>query len=182
MAYPYRIWHPFTQMARFDAEPKLVVERAEGNRLIDHDGREYIDAVASLWSVLHGHGHPQIVGAIQAQAAKLQHSTLLGISHRTAIEFADSLVRHLPEGLSRVYYSSDGSSAVEVALKMAIQYWVNAGHPFGPPTNRCCSSRCGFRTGIPIAARGAHQISSATLRASTCCVSSSRTGRAKSLR
>jgi adenosylmethionine-8-amino-7-oxononanoate aminotransferase len=129
MAYPYRIWHPFTQMARFDAEPKLVVERAEGNRLIDHDGREYIDAVASLWSVLHGHGHPQIVGAIQAQAAKLQHSTLLGISHRTAIEFADSLVRHLPEGLSRVYYSSDGSSAVEVALKMAIQYWVNAGHP-----------------------------------------------------
>ena len=129
MAHPYRIWHPFTQMARFDAEPKLVVERAEGNRLIDRDGREYIDGVASLWSNIHGHGHPRIVEAIQAQAAKLQHSTLLGISHPSAIEFADVLIRHLPEGLSRVYYSSDGASAVEVALKMAIQYWVNSGHP-----------------------------------------------------
>ena len=129
MAHPYRIWHPFTQMARFDAEPKLVVERAEGNRLIDGDGREYIDGVASLWSNIHGHGHPRIVEAIQAQAAKLQHSTLLGISHPTAIEFADCLIRHLPQGLSRVYYSSDGASAIEVALKMAIQYWVNRGHP-----------------------------------------------------
>ena len=129
MAHPYRIWHPFTQMARFDAEPKLVVERAEGNRLIDRDGREYIDGVASLWSNIHGHGHPRIVEAIQAQAAKLQHSTLLGLSHPSAIGFADALIRHLPEGLSRVYYSSDGASAVEVALKMAIQYWVNGGHP-----------------------------------------------------
>ena len=129
MAHPYRIWHPFTQMARFDAEPKLVVERAEGNRLIDRDGREYIDAVASLWAVIHGHGHPQIVEAIQAQAAKLQHSTLLGISHPSAIEFADSLVRHLPQGLLHVYYSSDGASAIEVALKMAVQYWVNRGQP-----------------------------------------------------
>ncbi len=134
MAHPYRIWHPFTQMARFDAEPKLVVERAEGNRLIDRDGREYIDAVSSLWSVIHGHGHPRIVEAIRAQAAKLQHSTLLGISHPAAIEFADALVRRLPHGLSphglsRVYFSSDGASAVEVALKMAIQYWVNCGHP-----------------------------------------------------
>ena len=116
-------------MASFDAEPKLVVERAEGNRLIDRDGREYIDGVASLWSNIHGHGHPRIVEAIQAQAAKLQHSTLLGLSHPSAIGFADALIRHLPEGLSRVYYSSDGASAVEVALKMAIQYWVNSGHP-----------------------------------------------------
>jgi adenosylmethionine-8-amino-7-oxononanoate aminotransferase len=116
-------------MARFDAESKLVIERAEGNRLIDRDGREYIDGVASLWSNIHGHGHPRIVEAIKAQATKLQHSTLLGLSHPSAIEFADSLVRHLPEGLSRVYYSSDGASAVEVALKMAIQYWVNLGHP-----------------------------------------------------
>ena len=129
MAHPYRIWHPFTQMARFDAEPKLVVERAEGNRLIDRDGREYIDGVASLWSNVHGHGHPRIVEAIQAQAAKLQHSTLLGLSHPSAIGFADALIRHVPEGLSRVYYSSDGASAVEVALKMAIQYWVNCGRP-----------------------------------------------------
>ena len=129
MAHPYRIWHPFTQMARFDAEPKLVVERAEGNRLIDGDGREYIDGVASLWSNIHGHGHPRIVEAIQAQAAKLQHSTLLGISHPTAIEFADCLIRHLPQGLLHVYYSSDGASAIEVALKMAVQYWVNRGQP-----------------------------------------------------
>jgi adenosylmethionine-8-amino-7-oxononanoate aminotransferase len=110
MAHPYRIWHPFTQMARFDAEPKLIVERAEGNRLIDREGREYIDGVASLWSNIHGHGHSRIVEAIQAQAAKLQHSTLLGISHPSAIEFADLLIRHLPEGLSRVSTAQTGQA------------------------------------------------------------------------
>ena len=126
---PYRLWHPFTPMGRFDAEPALVVERAAGNRLFSTDGREYIDGVASLWTIVHGHGHPRIIGAIKAQTERLQHSTLLGISHSPAITLAERLMPHLPPGLSRMFFSSDGASAVEVALKMSIQYWVNQGRP-----------------------------------------------------
>lgn len=126
---PYRLWHPFTPMGRFDAEPALVVERAAGNRLFSTDGREYIDGVASLWTIVHGHGHPRIIGAIKEQTERLQHSTLLGISHSPAITLAERLMPHLPPGLSRMFFSSDGASAVEVALKMSIQYWVNQGRP-----------------------------------------------------
>lgn len=128
-AHHSRLWHPFTQMARFDREPGLVIERAAGNRLFAADGSEYIDGVASLWTIVHGHGHPHIVDAIQRQAARLQHSTLLGITHEPAMELAERLVSQLPGGLSRVFFSENGASAVEVALKMAIQYWANRGHP-----------------------------------------------------
>lgn len=124
-----RLWHPFTQMARFDAEPRLVIKRAYGNRLVDVDGREYIDGVASLWAIVHGHSHPHIVEAIRRQAGELQHSTLLGISHEPAIALAGRLVRHMPTGLSRFFFSSDGASAVEAALKMAVQFWANQGRP-----------------------------------------------------
>ena len=124
----YPLWHPFTQMARFEREPQLIVERAEGNRLIDTAGNEYIDGVASLWANVHGHSHPHIVSAIQEQAAKLQHSTLLGIAHEPAITLARRLLPHLP-GRSRVFFSENGASAVEVALKMAVQYWANRGEP-----------------------------------------------------
>ena len=124
----YPLWHPFTQMARFEREPRLVVARAEGNRLIDADGAEYVDGVASLWANVHGHGHPHIVDAIREQAAKLQHSTLLGITHEPAIELGRRLLPHFP-GRGRVFLSENGASAVEVALKMAIQYWANLGQP-----------------------------------------------------
>ena len=123
------IWHPFTQMARFDAEPKLVIERAHGTRLIAKDGREYLDGVSSLWAIVHGHSEPRIVEAIKRQADKLQHSTLLGISHTPAMELAERLLKHLPKGLQWSFFSSDGASAVEVALKMAVQYWANQGKP-----------------------------------------------------
>ena len=126
---PQHIWHPFTQMARFDAEPTLVIERASGNRLIASDGREYIDGVASLWANVHGHGRPEIVAAIRRQTETLQHSTLLGLSHPSAVDLAERLVRHLPAGLTWVFYSENGASAVEVALKMAVQYWANQGRP-----------------------------------------------------
>lgn len=129
MSVPNHIWHPFTQMARFDSEPPLVIESAYRNTLVAADGREYIDGVSSLWSIIHGHSHPHIVEAIQRQAADLQHSTLLGIGHNKAIEFSDRLVKHLPEGLVWTYFSSDGASAVEVSLKMAVQYWANQGRP-----------------------------------------------------
>ncbi|MYK25745.1 MAG: aminotransferase class III-fold pyridoxal phosphate-dependent enzyme, partial [Dehalococcoidia bacterium] len=124
----YPLWHPFTQMARFEREPQLVVARAEGNLLIDTAGNEYVDGVASLWANVHGHSHPHIVGAIQEQAAKLQHSTLLGITHEPAVELGRRLLPHLP-GRSRVFFSENGASAVEVALKMAVQYWANEGRP-----------------------------------------------------
>ena len=126
---PQHIWHPFTQMARFDAEPTLVIERASGNRLIASDGREYIDGVASLWANVHGHGRAEIVAAIRRQTETLQHSTLLGLSHQSAIDLAERLVHHLPAGLTWVFYSENGASAVEVALKMAVQYWANQGRP-----------------------------------------------------
>ncbi len=125
-AYP--VWHPFTQMARFEREPQLAVVRAEGNRLIDAVGNEYIDGVASLWANVHGHSHPHIVTAIREQAAKLQHSTLLGITHEPAVALARRLLPHLP-GRTRVFFSENGASAVEVALKMAVQYWANRGQP-----------------------------------------------------
>ena len=124
----YPLWHPFTQMARFEREPQIIVARAEGNVLLDREGRRYIDGVASLWANVHGHSHPRIVGAIQEQAALLQHSTLLGITHEPAIELGQRLLPHLP-GRSRVFFSENGASAVEVALKMAVQYWANHGHP-----------------------------------------------------
>ncbi len=126
---PPGIWNAFTPMARYDSEPRLVIDRAEGNRIIDRDGREYIDAVASIWAIVHGHGHPHIVEAIRRQAERLQHSTLLGAAHSPAIELTERLAAHVPGGLTRFFYSSDGASAVEAALKMALQYRVNTGRP-----------------------------------------------------
>ena len=123
------VWHPFTQMAVFDAEPSLVIARGEGNRLITTEGQALIDGVASLWCNVHGHGRPEIVRAIQEQAAALQHSTLLGLSHERAIELAARLPGILPPGLTRSFFSENGASAVEVALKMAVQFWRNRGRP-----------------------------------------------------
>ena len=126
---PPGIWNAFTPMARYDSEPRLVIDRAEGNRLIDRAGREYIDGVASVWAIVHGHGHPHIVEAIRRQAERLQHSTLLGAAHSPALELTERLAAHVPGGLTRFFYSSDGASAVEAGLKMALQYWVNSGRP-----------------------------------------------------
>ena len=123
------VWHPFTQMALFDTEAELVIERGEGNRLITTDGEEFIDGVGSLWCNVHGHGRAEIVQAIQEQASTLQHSTLLGVSHVRAIELAERLPSLLPVGLTRTFFSENGASAVEVALKMSVQFWRNAGQP-----------------------------------------------------
>ncbi|PZC49731.1 MAG: adenosylmethionine-8-amino-7-oxononanoate aminotransferase [Chloroflexi bacterium] len=116
-------------MALFDAEPEIVVERGEANRLFTTDGRSFIDGVSSLWCNVHGHGRAEIVQAIQEQASVLQHSTLLGVSHTRAIELAERLPSILPVGLTRSFFSENGASAVEVALKMAVQFWRNAGKP-----------------------------------------------------
>jgi adenosylmethionine-8-amino-7-oxononanoate aminotransferase len=117
------LWHPFTQQRDWVAEPPVMIERAEGSYLIDTAGRRYLDGSSSLWCNLHGHRHPAIDTALRDQIERVAHSTMLGLSHPGAAELARRLVELAPPGLSRVFYSDSGSTAVEVALKMAFQYW-----------------------------------------------------------
>jgi len=121
------LWHPFTQMKDYEAQDPLIVERAEGVYLVDIHGRRYIDGVSSLWVNVHGHRHPSIDRAVREQLERVAHSTLLGLSNPPAIELAKRLVEIAPEGLTRVFYSDNGATAVEVALKMAFQYWQHKG-------------------------------------------------------
>ena len=114
------VWHAFTQMAEY--EP-LLFERGQGCLLYDIDGREYIDGVSSLWCNVHGHAHPKLNAAIREQSDRIAHATLLGASNPTAVRLARRLVEVSPEGLNHVFFSDSGATAVEVALKMAFQYW-----------------------------------------------------------
>ncbi len=116
------VWHPFTQQASWCAENPLVIASAEGSELVDADGRRYIDGVSSLWSNVHGHRHPAIDAAIRDQLGRVAHSTMLGLSHEPGVELAARLVELAPPGLERVFFSDSGSTATEVALKMAFQY------------------------------------------------------------
>jgi adenosylmethionine-8-amino-7-oxononanoate aminotransferase len=120
------VWHPFTQMRGWAAEDAPVIESGEGVWLTDSDGRRYIDGVSSLWCNVHGHRHPVIDNAVREQLDRIAHTTMLGLSHRPADELARRLVDLAPDGLARVFYSDSGSTAVEIALKMAFQYWRQA--------------------------------------------------------
>ncbi|MDO8581034.1 MAG: adenosylmethionine--8-amino-7-oxononanoate transaminase [Candidatus Omnitrophota bacterium] len=121
------VWHPFTQMKDWLEDEPLVIDRASGSYLIDTQGRRYLDGVSSLWVNIHGHGHPRINQAINNQLNKLEHSTLLGLSTTPSIELAKKLVDIAPRGLAKVFYSDSGSTAVEIAIKIAYQYWQNIG-------------------------------------------------------
>jgi adenosylmethionine---8-amino-7-oxononanoate aminotransferase len=121
------IWHPFTQQQGWVEEEPVIIESARGTTLTDTEGREYIDGVSSLWCNVHGHQHAKIDAAVHAQLGKVAHSTMLGLSHRPAIELAKRLVDIAPAGLSRVFYSDSGSTATEIALKIAFQYWAQNG-------------------------------------------------------
>jgi adenosylmethionine-8-amino-7-oxononanoate aminotransferase len=121
------VWHPFTQQQAWCEEEQLVIERAEGSHLIDGDGRRYIDGVSSLWCNVHGHRHAGIDAAVSEQLGKVAHSTMLGLSHPGAVDLAARLVDLAPPGLSRVFYSESGSTAVEIALKMAFQFQQQRG-------------------------------------------------------
>jgi adenosylmethionine-8-amino-7-oxononanoate aminotransferase len=123
------LWHPFTQQRGWEEEKPLIVERAEGTDLIDTRGRRYVDGVSSLWCNVHGHRHPRIDAALREQLGRVAHSTMLGLSHPPAIELARRLVEIAPPGLTRVFYSDSGSTAAEIALKMAFQYWHQRGEP-----------------------------------------------------
>jgi adenosylmethionine---8-amino-7-oxononanoate aminotransferase len=121
------LWHPFTQQRGWENEEPLIVQRAEGTDLIDTEGRRYIDGVSSLWCNVHGHRHPRIDEAVKAQLDTVAHSTMLGLSHPPAIQLARRLIDLAPPGLARVFYSDSGSTATEIALKMAFQYWQQRG-------------------------------------------------------
>jgi adenosylmethionine-8-amino-7-oxononanoate aminotransferase len=123
------LWHPFTQQQGWCEEEPLIIERAAGCTLYDTDGNAYLDGVSSLWCNVHGHTHPQIDRAVRAQLERVAHTTMLGLSHPGAIVLAQRLVDIAPPGLSRVFYSDNGSTATEVALKMAFQYWQHRGEP-----------------------------------------------------
>ena len=120
------IWHPFTQMADWindDPYEPLIIDRAEGSYLYDIDGNKYLDGVSSLWVTLLGHRHPEIDKALKAQADKVAHTTFLGLTHKPAIDLSAKLLKILPGNLKKIFYSDNGSTAIEVALKQAYQYW-----------------------------------------------------------
>lgn len=116
------IWHPFTQMHDWEMEDPLIIERASGCKLIDVDGNEYIDGVSSLWTNVHGHRKEKLDRAVKDQIDRVAHTTMLGLSSVPAIRLAKKLVEITPLGLSKVFYSDNGSTSVEIALKMAFQY------------------------------------------------------------
>ena len=117
------IWHPFTQMQDYEAEAPIVIERAKGAYLYDVRGRRYLDGVSSLWVTVHGHRKRALDSAVRRQLNMVAHSTLLGLSNVPAVKLAKMLVERAPEGLGRVFYSDNGSTAVEIGLKMAFQFW-----------------------------------------------------------
>ena len=123
------LWHPFTQMQDWLTEDPVIIERGEGCYLIDVAGNQYIDGIASMWTNVHGHNHPDLNTALKAQIDKIAHTTLLGYSNIPAIQLAKKLVEITPAGLNKVFYSDNGSTAVEIALKMAYQYWQHKGEP-----------------------------------------------------
>lgn len=124
------LWHPYTEMGTYisTGEP-LVIARAEGSRMYDLDGRVFIDGNASWWTALLGHGHPRLVAALIDQARKMAHVPLAGIVHEPAARLAAELVQVAPPGLTRAFFSDDGSTSVEVAVKLAVQYFYQNGAP-----------------------------------------------------
>ena len=116
------LWHPFTQMADWLGEDPLVIAEAEGCWLIDTHGRRYLDGVSSLWCNVHGHRHPVLDAALRAQLGRVAHTTLLGLGGVPSIELAHALVQVVPPGLTRVFYSDAGATAVEAALRIALQF------------------------------------------------------------
>jgi adenosylmethionine-8-amino-7-oxononanoate aminotransferase len=121
------VWHGFTQMAHYAEHAPVVVDRAEGHELVDVDGRRYLDAISSLWVTTLGHRVPELDEALRRQLDAVAHSTMLGNTNRVVVELAEELARVVPVDEPHFLFASDGAAAVEQALKMALQYWVNSG-------------------------------------------------------
>lgn len=123
------IWHPFTQMKDYETDAPLIIDRGKGVYIWDLEGNKYLDAISSWWVNTLGHSHPRLNEALKRQVDKIEHVLLAGFSHEPAIELAEKLIEITPEKLTKVFYSDNGSTAVEVALKMAYQYWQQTGQP-----------------------------------------------------
>ncbi len=123
------VWHPFTPMTLWRSREPLLIERGEGEYLIDMDGNRYIDGVSSLWCNVHGHCVPEIDRAVIEQLGRISHTTLLGLASVPSIELASRLAGMTPRGLNKVFYSDSGATAVELSLKMAVGYWYHRGRP-----------------------------------------------------
>ncbi|MBW1670450.1 MAG: adenosylmethionine--8-amino-7-oxononanoate transaminase [Deltaproteobacteria bacterium] len=121
------LWHPYTQMKDFEKDDPLFVDRADGVFLFDVQGRRYYDTISSWWCILHGHNHPRIKSAIIDQLDRLEHVHFASTTHEGAVRLAERLIALTPDGLSRVFYSDNGSTACEVAIKMSFQYWKHMG-------------------------------------------------------
>ncbi len=121
------VWHPCTQHKDYETTKPLLVERAEGIYLFDRQGKQYMDAISSWWVNLMGHNHPRLNTALKNQLEKMAHVMFAGITHQPAIDLASSLVKLSPENLSKVFFSDNGSTSVEIALKMSLQYWQQSG-------------------------------------------------------
>ncbi|TWI98121.1 adenosylmethionine-8-amino-7-oxononanoate aminotransferase [Mucilaginibacter frigoritolerans] len=119
------IWHPYTQMKT--AQPPIPIVRGEGTCLFDENGKKYIDAISSWWVNIHGHAHPYIAKKVAEQLQKLEHVIFAGFTHEGAIELAERLLNLLPINQKKAFYSDNGSTAIEVAIKMCLQYWHNKG-------------------------------------------------------
>jgi adenosylmethionine-8-amino-7-oxononanoate aminotransferase len=119
------IWHPYTQMKL--AQPPIPIVRGEGTCLFDENGKKYIDAISSWWVNIHGHAHPYIAKKVSEQLYKLEHAIFAGFTHESAVELAERLLQILPDNQQKAFYSDDGSTAIEVAIKMCLQYWHNKG-------------------------------------------------------
>ncbi|WPU92604.1 adenosylmethionine--8-amino-7-oxononanoate transaminase [Mucilaginibacter sabulilitoris] len=120
------IWHPYTQMKT--ASPPIPIVRGEGAGLFDEQGKKYIDAVSSWWVNIHGHAHPYIAEKVSEQLHKLEHVIFAGFTHEGAVELAERLLAILPDNQQKAFYSDNGSTAIEVAIKMCLQYWLNKGN------------------------------------------------------
>jgi adenosylmethionine---8-amino-7-oxononanoate aminotransferase len=121
------IWHPCTQMKEYETEPPLLIEKGDGVYLIDRNGKKYIDAISSWWVNLFGHNHPRLNKAVKDQLDQMAHVMFAGITHAPAINLAESLVELTPPNLTKVFFSDNGSTSIEIALKMSLQYWQQSG-------------------------------------------------------
>lgn len=123
------LWHPFTQMQEWEQQPPIIINRGKGAHVYDVEGNRYLDGTSSIWVNIHGHRHPTIDQAIRDQLTRIAHSTFLGLSHPPGIQLAKALIQLAPKGLKKVFFSDNGSTAVEIAIKMAIQYWQQCPSP-----------------------------------------------------
>jgi adenosylmethionine-8-amino-7-oxononanoate aminotransferase len=121
------IWHPYTQMKDYQKYPPVLIEKAKGIKLFDNKGKFYYDTISSWWCNVHGHNHPKIKEAIKKQLNSVEHVLFAGFTHKPAITLAEKLIQLSPSNLTKVFFSDNGSTSVEVALKMSFQYWHNTG-------------------------------------------------------